>query len=255
MLVGQGGTQELQLLDILALHIVQHLPIRDVLTLSYTCKGLRKLVHTGITGATWQHIVARSFPPGTPLQSLPQDQIGAQILRLSALHTSLHSSPASAQLQTFSITRPDRNESLHVQVSPLGSAIVSKEGSSIIYSTLTASRGSGISSTQLWSVPAPSLRHTALVDQLDCAFVWSKAESSIAISFHPHDGDGNAGALISLTRDGDMAWHWLFVLDVPSRCILKVTETPSYRQHRQVMFLEQPAFAPNGTLLLAPWSR
>ena len=90
---------------------------------------------------------------------------------------------------------------------------------------------------------------------LDCELAWATDARNIAIKYHPHNGYGGVDALISLTKDGLLDWHLLYVLDTASRRVQPITATPSFPQTGHVMILGEVAFAPNSRVLLAPWSR
>ena len=70
MLGNQYGHNALQMLDIIALHIVPRLHAQDVQSLGHSCRQLWELVDTAVPPASWLSVASLSFPPGHPILNL-----------------------------------------------------------------------------------------------------------------------------------------------------------------------------------------
>ena len=86
MLQGRSDSQQQQLLDVLAFHVIPHLRLRDALALSHTCSTLWTLMQTDLPNTTYSSLAHNTCPPYHPLLAVTNSGLQAAIRSLAAVH-------------------------------------------------------------------------------------------------------------------------------------------------------------------------
>ena len=100
MLLNLAESQQHELQEVMAFHVIPQLHLCDAWALAQACSSLRSLIKAGLSGRTWTSLVHNSFPAGHPLRSVSAVRIQSQIRQLAALHASIRSGRAASVTRT-----------------------------------------------------------------------------------------------------------------------------------------------------------
>ena len=137
-----------------------------------------------------------------------------------------------------------------MSVSPSGKLVAMKRHSCISVSTLDLTTQPSPTTHSQWSLPVPDPQQLGV--KLSAEFAWSSDERNIAVKYTPQQ---DVGLLLALARFGLTQWHLPHIVHIPARSLQVVTARPDFDRGGHLMLLGYPAFSPNGTFLLVPWSR
>ena len=154
MLISHSNSA-LQMMDIIACHIIPKLHLRDVQALGQTCRQLRALTHTTIPEGSWRTSASLSLPAGHPLLTAPPDAWFQQLTRLANLNAAIFEGRL-ASVSGMTIGPSPAGAPTSVAISPSGRLMVAKRGPTLVLSRLVQSQPTGcLQAEDMWSMLAP----------------------------------------------------------------------------------------------------
>ena len=237
MLQGRADSQQQQLRDVLAFHVIPRLDLQDVSTLSQTCSSLWQLVQKDLPGVIYRSLALKTFPAGHPILAVDNSSMQAEIRGLAALHASIRSG------HVVSATTSCLWEGNAAEVDALpapnhrGDRALSQRNGHLQLHRLDLSAEQPLQEI-LWTAKAPEYLCS---EEGHCRLYWSPDNCWAAIWY----------AVPEFVDDDGVALKYIDVLYMLDMASLEISEVTRERDDEMML---APIIAPDSTLMVIPWS-
>ncbi len=236
MLQGRSDSQQQQLLDVLAFHIIPQFCLRDAWALGQTCSTLWTLIQTGLPDKTYSSLARNTFPPHHPLLAVNDSDLRSAIRDLAAVHVSIRSGriASSATLSLPEPNPPGMYDTLFM-LSHRGDFLLSEQNHELRLHQLNV-EGDELTMVLVWTMPA--LEPASSI--FSCDICWSPDDSRAVISRKVHTS----------TIAGVAESFVVHSVEINTQAVVKLLHCA--RQHPR-QHLPQTLFSPDGSHVLIQW--
>ncbi len=239
MLQGQSGSQQQQLHDVLAFHIIPRLGLRDAQALSQTCTSLRTLIQTGLPDSTLGSLARNTFPAGHPILAVHDSGLWTEIQKLAAMHASIRSGQiaSSNTVSLFEGNQQPFDAPLTLDHAG-GHALCQRSHQLQLYRLDFHDEQQA--TRLVWTRPAPENHGD---EEGICKIFWSPDDRWAAIWYTIRDYEDN--------RSEFNAHGWFDVLHI---VVMDTLETFEAVHTTQISSMLAPHMAPDSNLILIQWT-
>ena len=238
MLHSRADSQQRQLCDVLAFHIIPRLSLRDAWALSQTCSSLWQLVQKGLPGTTYGSLARNTFPAGHPILAADDSHMQTEISNLAALHASVRSGHVISA--TTSCLREGMPGPLYAPYVPDhgGQHALRLRNHQFQLHRLDLNAEQPLQEI-IWTRPAPECH---VHQEGKCQIAWSPDDCWAAIWYDLHNFEDNNNL-------DTIGWFdVLYIVEMASQEIFEVIRTREFKP------MLDPLITPDSSLMLIPWT-
>ncbi len=234
MLHGRSDSEQQQLRDLLAFHVIPWLSVPQALALSHTCSDLWTLIHAGLPDTTWASLACKVFPPSHPVLALKGSDLLLEMRTLLSTHAAIRKGCIHS-MTTHCLYKREAGDFMSVNHS--GTYALGHLNHNLQLHRLDVGAEKPDQGV-IWSQPCPDTHGPSS----NCEVFWAPSDRwAVVCILYPN--------LISASFEplDDPSKNAAYILEMDTMNMFEIT--PSL----ELAVMQDPCISPDSTLVLIPW--